>query len=64
MDIIDFDKEAETMIKPFRLIVSSDAYNGLLNGVSSNLLRLAAQAQMTPREEYDYEIALRELLSD
>ena len=62
MDIIDFDKEVEVMLGFMCQYISEEVYNTLAKAVSSNLLRLAAQAQMTPTSDYDYTDKLREVL--
>ena len=64
MDIIDFDKEAELMTGTLRGVVSDSMYNVVLKATSDNLLRLAAQAQMTPTSDYDYTDKLRELVNE
>ena len=62
LDEIDFDKEAEEIIRTLEPQVSKEIYNKVVKAVSSNLLRLAAQAQQTPTKEYNYTALLRTVL--
>ena len=62
MDTIDFDKEANTMVRMLEPQVSREVYKQVVKAVSDNLLRLAAQAQMTPTSDHDYTAQLIEVL--